>query len=253
MKVSIITTCYNREKTIRNAIESVLFQNYPDIEYIVIDGASQDNSLSVIREYSNKINTIISEPDRNMYEAINKGIHIASGDIIGLLHSDDSLFANNTISNIVQKIQQEDCDLIYGNGLYVDFNNTNKIIRNWISGPYSKKNICNGWLPLHPTVYTRRKCIQRLGLYDESFKISSDTDFLIRYLYTGNLKVSYINDYIVRMRMGGVSTNLKTQMQKWIEDIKIYQDNQFNPYWALTGKTFSKIPQFITAKFIHII
>ncbi|KAA6310643.1 PGL/p-HBAD biosynthesis glycosyltransferase [termite gut metagenome] len=253
MKVSIITTCYNREKTIRNAIESVLSQNYSDIEYIVIDGASQDNSLSVIREYSNKISTIISEPDRNMYEALNKGIHIASGDIIGLLHSDDSLFADNTISNIIQKIQRENCDLIYGNGLYVDFNDTNKIIRNWISGPYSKNSICNGWLPLHPTVYIRRECIQRLGLYDENFKISSDTDFLIRFLYKANLKVSYINDYIVRMRMGGVSTNLKTQTQKWIEDIKIYQNNQINPYWALTGKTFSKIPQFITAKFIHII
>ena len=156
MKVSIITSCYNREATIRGAIESVLEQDYPYIEYIVVDGASKDNSLAVINEYKNGIDTIISEPDKGMYEAINKGIRAATGDIIGLIHSDDFLFSSHTISDIVKTFEEQDADMIYGNGVFVDYDDTNQMIRNWISGRYSKENVKNGWLPLHPTVYMFR-------------------------------------------------------------------------------------------------
>ena len=138
MKVSIITSCYNREATIRGAIESVLEQDYPYIEYIVVDGASKDNSLAVINEYKNGIDTIISEPDKGMYEAINKGIRAATGDIIGLIHSDDFLFSSHTISDIVKTFEEQDADMIYGNGVFVDYDDTNQMIRNWISGRYSK-------------------------------------------------------------------------------------------------------------------
>ena len=156
MKISIITSCFNREATIRYAIESVLSQDYPDIEYIIIDGASKDNSLSIINEYNDRISTIVSEPDHGMYEAINKGIRMATGDIIGLVHSDDFLFSNDTISHIVEEFNKTGADFIYGDGLFVDYDNTNKVIRKWIGGEYRMWKVKHGWLPLHPTCYMRR-------------------------------------------------------------------------------------------------
>lgn len=132
MKVTIITSCYNREQTIRGCIESVLSQDYPDIEYIVVDGASKDNSLNIINEYKDKISKIISEPDHGMYEAINKGIRAATGDVIGLVHSDDFLFSNQTVSHIVQRFEDTHADFLYGDGLFVNPENTDKVVRNWI-------------------------------------------------------------------------------------------------------------------------
>ena len=251
MKISIITSCYNREATIRDAIESVLAQDYPDIEYIVVDGASNDNSLKVINEYKDRIAVIISEPDKGMYEAINKGIRMATGDIIGLLHSDDFLFSKDTISCIVAELERTKADFIYGNGLFVDIEDTNRIVRNWISGSYAKDKVRRGWLPLHPTVYIRREALMKWGLYDESFKIAADSDFLVRYLYETDLKVAYLNEYIVRMRMGGLSTDRKRMKQKWAEDMRLYRAHGFNPYWALMLKIVSKVPQFIKAKFMN--
>lgn len=249
MKVSIITSCFNREGTIREAIESVLSQDYPDIEYIVVDGASTDNSLEIIREYKDKIATIISEPDNGMYEGINKGISVATGDIIGLLHSDDFLYSQNTISRIVKAFRYMEADIVYGNGLFVDGKNTDKVVRNWISGEYSKKKVVRGWLPLHPTVYIKRSAMDYWGIYDDSYKIAADSDFLVRYLYEATLKVAYLNEYIVKMRMGGLSTSFKRTKQKWEEDLRMYREHGFNPYRALAGKIISKIPQFISAKF----
>lgn len=248
MKVSIITSCFNREATIKDAIESVISQNYPDIEYIVIDGASNDKSIEIIKQYQQHIAKFISEKDKGMYEAINKGIKQATGDIIGLVHSDDFLYSKDTITHIVQQFEKTGADLIYGNGLFVDFYNTNKIIRNWKSGVYSKKKIRYGWLPLHPTVYIKKDCFQQLGLYDESFKIAADSDLLIRYLYESNLKISYLDEYIIKMRMGGLSTNPKKIKQKWSEDLKLYRNHGFMPLFTLGCKIISKIPQFITAK-----
>lgn len=251
LKVSIITSCYNREATIQSAIESVLAQDYPNIEYIIVDGASKDNSMAIINRYANRISTIISEPDRGMYEAINKGIRAATGDIIGLLHSDDFFYAADTLSRMVAEFEKTQADFIYGNGLFVDAEDTSQIVRNWISGTYTKSKVRRGWLPLHPTVYIRRECFSKWGLYDESFKIAADSDFLVRYLYETDLKVAYLNEYIVRMRMGGLSTDRKRMKQKWGEDMRLYRAHGFNPYWALSLKIASKVPQFIQAKFMN--
>lgn len=249
MKVSIITSCFNRHSTIGQAIESVLAQDYTNIEYIVIDGASTDGSMQIINSYKGKITEIISEPDNGMYEALNKGIRIATGDIIGLVHSDDFLFAKDTISKIVMTFKQTNADFIYGNGLFVDSIDTNKIIRNWESGKYSKWKVKHGWLPLHPTCYIKKSCIDKLGLYDESYKIAADSDFLVRYLYESNLKVYYLNEYIVRMRMGGLSTDKKRRKKMWEEDIRMYRSHGFNPTLTKIQKMAWKVPQFITAKF----
>ena len=135
MKISIITTCYNRERTIRGAVESVLAQDYPDIEYIIVDGASTDNSLSIIRDaikgHENQVK-LISEPDRGMYEAINKGIRMATGDVIGLCHSDDFIYAKDTVSHVARKMEETDCDFLYADGIYVNELHTEKVVRKWI-------------------------------------------------------------------------------------------------------------------------
>ena len=250
MKVSIITSCYNREATICDAIESVLGQDYPNIEYIVVDGASTDDSLKIIREYDGRIHTIVSEPDHGMYEAINKGLKLATGDIVGLMHSDDFFYSRDTVSKLVAEFEKTHADLIYGNGIYVNAEHTERIVRNWVSGKYSKPKMRRGWLPLHPTVYMKRECLEQHGLYDESYKIAADSDFLVRYMYKGNLKIHYLNEYIVRMRMGGLSTDREKMKQKWGEDIRMYRSHGFSPYWALGCKILSKIPQFVEAKFM---
>lgn len=248
MKVSIITTCYNRAATIRGAIESVLEQDYPCIEYIVVDGASNDQSLTIINEYKNRIDTIISEPDKGMYEAINKGIRAATGDIVGLVHSDDFLFSPHTISEIIKAFEKQQADMIYGNGVFVNYDDTNLMIRNWISGNYNKERVKNGWLPLHPTVYIKKAIMDKWGLYDESYKIAADSDLLVRYLYETDLKVYYLDKYIIKMRMGGLSTDSGKSKQKWGEDLRMYKCHGINPLIALKGKILSKIPQFIEAR-----
>lgn len=248
MKVSIITSCFNREKTIAQAIESVLSQDYPNIEYIVVDGASKDNTLAIIKRYKGRISHIISEPDNGMYEGINKGIRAATGDIIGLLHSDDFLFSTNTISRIVKRFEETQADFIYGNGLFVDSDNTDKVVRNWMGGKYSKWKVRHGWLPLHPTCYIRKSCMNKWGLYDESYKIAADSDFLFRYLYEADLKVEYLNEYIVRMRMGGLSTDSKRRKMMWEEDIRMYKSHGMPPTLTKLEKMAWKVPQFISAK-----
>lgn len=222
MKVSIITSCYNRAATIRSAIESVLAQDYNDIEFIVVDGSSTDGSLDIIREYVDRISIIISEPDHGMYEAINKGIRVATGEIIGLLHSDDFFYDNGVIGRIVKRIKRTHADFLYGDGLFVNPDNTNKVVRNWIGGGYRLWKVRHGWLPLHPTCYIRRDVMMRLGLYNESYKIAADSDLLVRYLLTGGLTVTYLNEYIVRMRMGGLSTDSAKRKKMWEEDIRVY-------------------------------
>ena len=233
MKVSIITSCFNRVATIRGAIESVLAQNYNNIEFIVVDGASTDGSLEIIREYEGRISTIISEPDHGMYEAINKGIRVATGDVIGLLHSDDFFYDNGVISRIVKHMKTTRADFLYGDGLFVNPDNTDKVR--------------HGWLPLHPTCYIRREVMMRLGLYNESYKIAADSELLVRYLMTGGLSVTYLKEYVVRMRMGGLSTDSAKRKKMWGEDIRVYSSHGLWPTLTKLEKMAWKVPQFVLA------
>lgn len=253
MKVSIITTCYNRKATIQGAIESVLAQDYPDIEYIIVDGLSNDGSIDIINQYQGKVAKIVSERDHGMYEAINKGIRLATGDIIGLVHSDDFLYDSHVISDVVKRFEKSGADFLYGDGVFVNADNINKPVRNWIGGTYHKWKVRLGWLPLHPTCYIRRDVMMREGLYDESFKIAADTDLLVRYLYKANLKVDYMPRRIIRMRMGGLSTDSEKRKLMWNEDVRLYKAHGFTPA-VLTKiiKMMWKVPQFVEAKFITL-
>lgn len=247
MKVSIITSCFNRTTTIRGAIESVLAQDYNDIEFIVVDGSSTDGSLDIIREYADRISIIISEPDHGMYEAINKGIRVATGEIIGLLHSDDFFYDNGVIGRIVERMKRTHADFLYGDGLFVNPDDTNKVVRNWIGGGYRLWKVRHGWLPLHPTCYIRRDVMTRLGLYNESYKIAADSDLLVRYLLTGGLTVTYLNEYVVRMRMGGLSTDSAKRKKMWEEDIRVYVSHGLWPTLTKLEKMAWKVPQFVLA------
>ena len=250
MKVSIITSCFNRKETIRGAIESVLAQDYQDIEYIVVDGASTDNSLDIINEYKERIDIIVSEPDHGMYEAINKGIRMATGEIIGLVHSDDFLYDNHVISDIVNIFEETKADFVYGDGVYVNSDDTTKLVRNWVGGQYYRWKVGMGWLPLHPTCYIRRDVMLREGLYDETYHIAADTDLLVRYLYKAQLKVVYMKRKIIRMRMGGLSTDSKKRKLMWDEDIRLYKSHGFKALPTKLMKMAWKIPQFVEAQFM---
>lgn len=254
MKVSIITSCYNRANTIEGAIKSVFKQDYKDIEYIIIDGASKDNSQSIIettiKDAPKNVNVkYISEPDKGMYEGINKGIRMATGDIIGLCHSDDFIFDEHVISDYVREFERTNADLIYADGLFVNAVDITKPVRRWIGGKYSKWKVRHGWLPLHPTCYITRVAMEKYGLYDESFKIAADSDLLVRYLLKKDIKVAYLNGrFVIRMRMGGMSTDATKRKKMWDEDIRVYKGHGFKhlTFTKLQKMTW-KLPQFVMA------
>lgn len=224
MRISIITVCYNRKETIKKSIDSVLSQSFPNIEYIIIDGHSTDGTTQIIESYKNQLSQYISEPDLGMYDAINKGLKLATGDIVGLMHSDDEFYDNDVVEKIVaQFADDQSIEGIYGNGIYVSNDDEQRIIRDRIGGGFSVKKIMNGWLPLHPTVYLKKSIIDKNGFYSLDFKIASDTEFLLRYLYRYKIKMRYMNSYIVKMRMGGMSTNLRSAIAVLAEDYRIYK------------------------------
>ena len=224
MIVTIITVCYNRKATIEKAIKSVLNQTHKDIEYIIIDGNSTDGTKEIIESYRDRISTYISEPDKGMYDAINKGLKLATGDAIGFMHSDDEFYDDTVVESVVKRFNSDaSIDGVYGDGVYVSNDQEERLIRDRIGGNFSIKKIKEGWLPLHPTVYLKKATIDKYGLYSLDFKIASDTEFLIRYLYKYKIKMSYVNAYFVRMRMGGLSTNFKRAFEVLLEDYKIYK------------------------------
>lgn len=247
MKISIITASFNRERTIGDTIESVLSQDYSDIEYIIIDGASKDGTMAVVEKYRDKIAHVVSEKDSGMYEGINKGIALATGDVIGLLHSDDIFYASDTISRIAKEFKRTRAQFVYGNGIFVKQNNKDSIVRDWISGFYTREKVQRGWLPLHTSVFVRREVIEKCGNYDQKYKISADSEWLLRCLYDNDLRVSYINEYIVCMRMGGYSTNFSMTKRKWREDLQLYHQHGLSPYFSLFCKIMQKVPQFAKA------
>jgi glycosyltransferase involved in cell wall biosynthesis len=246
MQITVITVCYNRKATIEKAIKSVLEQNYHNIEYIIIDGNSTDGTKEIIESYRDKISQYISEPDNGMYDAINKGLQLASGDVIGLMHSDDEFYDKNAISKIVARFNFDpSTEGVYGDGVYVSNDAEERLIRNRIGGTFSLQKVKLGWLPLHPTVYLKKSIIDKYGLYNLDFKIASDTEFLLRYLYKYKIKMTYINAYLVKMRMGGMSTNAKRAFEVLHEDYKIYKYHGLTAFLVVFLKKSIALRQYL--------
>lgn len=246
MRITIITVCYNRSTTIEKAIKSVLNQNYQNIEYIIIDGNSTDGTQKVIESYRDRLSHYISEPDKGMYDAINKGLQLATGDVIGLMHSDDEFYDEKVISSIVKRFNfEQNIQGVYGDGIYVSNDTEERLIRNRIGGAFSLQKIRSGWLPLHPTVYLKKATIDQYGLYNLDFKIASDTEFLLRYLYKYKIKMSYINTYIVKMKMGGMSTSMKRAFEVLYEDYKIYKFHGLTAFLVVFLKKTNALRQYL--------
>ncbi len=244
MKISIITVTYNSSKHITSAIQSVLAQSYPNIEYILIDGASTDNTMEIVDQFRNRIQVVSSEKDRGMYDAINKGIALATGDIVGLLHSDDMLEEKDTVANIVECFGASKADFVYGDLMYVNKRNINQVIRYWKSGSFSRKKLMLGWMPPHPTVYVRRELLQNNGDYDLTFSIAADYDWMLR-LLTKKIKVAYLPKVLVRMRMGGASNkSLGNILVKMNDDLRALHKNSFGGWYTLLFKNLRKLNQF---------
>lgn len=204
--VSIITVCFNSEKTIRDTIESVLSQDYPNIEYLIIDGGSTDNTLSIVREYDVRISRIVSERDHGIYDAMNKGISFASGEIIGMLNSDDIYINDHVVSELIEKMLSEDADSVFADLIIVDPDNLNKVIRYYDSSQFSPKKFRFGWMPAHPTFFVKKSLYKKVGPYSLEYKISADYEMLIRILWVQKASYTYLKKPVVRMRYGGAST-----------------------------------------------
>lgn len=263
MRVTIITVCYNRRTTICEAIRSVLGQDYPDIEYLIVDGASTDGTVGeaqaflaheaqqgatpLIRRHAQET-VLVSEPDRGMYEALNKGVRRATGDIIGWVHSDDMLLGPDVVSRYVQCFERSAADLVYADGQYVDPDDTRVVRRLWVSGNFRRWKVRFGWLPLHTTVYLRRSAIDYDVLYDEQYRVAADTKFLIYYLHEMPLRVCYLPHFTIRMRMGGLSTDPRRSRLIYDEDVSIYTFYGFRfPRTTKVLKMMWKVPQYYYA------
>ena len=208
MKISIITVCYNSDATIRHTIKSVLAQSYSDIEYIIVDGASSDRTMSIVNEYKDRIAVAVSEHDKGIYDAMNKGIKLATGDVVGILNSDDFYQNNNVIRAVVHHFDSfPDSDLVFGNVVFVAPDNLDKIIRFYQTGHFNPWKLRFGWMPAHPATFIKRRAFDRVGLYSLDYKISSDYEMFVRLLLVYKLRFSRINKVLVRMRTGGVSTD----------------------------------------------
>lgn len=205
-KVSIITVCFNSAKTIRDTIESVLSQDYPHIEYIVIDGGSSDQTLEIVKEYSDRIAVIVSEKDRGIYDAMNKGIALASGEIVGMLNSDDVYINEYAVSQLINKMQDAKVDSVFADLVIVDPDNLNKVIRYYDSSYFKPNKFRFGWMPAHPTFFVKKVLYDIVGPYSLSYQISADYEMLIRLLWVKKASYTYLQKPVVRMRYGGAST-----------------------------------------------
>jgi glycosyltransferase len=245
MKISIITITYNSAKTVQRALESVESQTYKDIEHVIVDGASTDGTKELIETYAKQHTNVrwISEKDKGIYDALNKGIRLATGDIIGFLHSDDVFYSPDSIGQIAAAFEDEKVDVVYGDLQYCK---GPKVVRRWKSNDFNPRALKYGWMPPHPTVYVRREVYQQVGEYDEWFHISADYDMMLR-IFTAGYKSKYIPEVLVSMETGGASNkNTRARLSKTQEDYIVLKKNHVGAgYLTVACKQLRKLRQFL--------
>ena len=252
MKISIITITYNSAKTLPRALESVRSQTYGDIEHIIVDGASTDGTVEIIKNYSkgpsDKVPSTkevrwVSEPDGGIYDALNKGIRMATGDVIGFLHSDDVLYSPDSIGQIAAAFESSKADVVYGDLQYC---NGDKVTRRWRSNAFKPSSLKFGWMPPHPTLYVRREVYEQVGEYDSWFRISADYDMILR-IFTAGYKTHYIPQVLVSMETGGASNrDAKARLSKTQEDYFVLKKNHVGAgLLTVACKQLRKVRQFL--------
>ncbi len=247
MKVSIVTVVYNGEATIKDTVKSVLAQDYPDIEHIIIDGASTDGTMQVIRAYGDRITQVVSEPDQGIYDAMNKGIKLATGDVVGILNSDDFYANSDVISTVVKRFEVSQADSVFGDLVFVKPHSLDQVVRYYSSAKFHPKQFAAGWMPAHPTFFVKRWAYEQYGLFKTDYEIASDYELLIRFLAKHQLSYSYIAKVMVKMRAGGVST--KNLRSNWVLNREIVRGCAENGIptnmMRVLSKYFTKVFQLV--------
>lgn len=245
MKISIITVVYNRINSITQALQSVQNQIFKDVEHLVIDGASTDGTLEVLNTYERNAIVLLSEPDDGIYFALNKGLKQSTGDIIGLMHSDDFFADEYVLKRVACAFEDPVVDLVYGDLDYVSKKNTSLIIRRWQPGEFNKNKLSRGWMPPHPTVFIRRRLIEKLGVYNTKYRISADYDLILRFFGQDHVRAVYIPQVLTKMRLGGLSNgSFMSILRKMQEDYAALRCNKVGGIWTLLLKNLRKINQF---------
>lgn len=246
MKISIVTPAFNSAKTIQHTIESVAQQTYPNVEYIIVDGGSKDATAKIVAQYNDVVDIFISEPDRGVYDAMNKGIRMASGDVVAILNSDDFYTHSRVLEQIATAFYQAEVDSVYGDLQYVDHHQPNRIVRHWESGGFVRENFLAGWMPPHPAFFVKKAVYQRYGLFNLSLRSSADYELMLRFLYKHRISTSYLQDVLVRMRTGGMSNS--SWLNRWRanqEDRLAWRMNGLKPrFYTTILKPFRKLQQF---------
>lgn len=246
MKISIITVVWNNKETIKDAIDSVLNQTYKNIEYIIIDGASTDGTVEIIQSYGDKIAKFVSEPDKGLYDAMNKGIAFATGDIVGILNSDDFYIDKFVIEKVIKEFEDKQCDSLFADLVYVKPENLEKTVRYYDSSQFNPNKFAYGWMPAHPTFFVKREVYEKYGNFRTDLKIGADFDILARFLYTHKISYSYIKEVLVKMRVGGVSTSFSSIWINNVEQLQVCKDNSIK---TNIFKILSKYPSKILGLF----
>lgn len=242
LKISIITVVWNNAKTIKDAINSVLNQRYSNIEYIIIDGQSTDGTFDIINSYGSKIAKFISEPDKGIYDAMNKGIKLATGDIVGILNSDDFYLDNEVIQKVVNAFVQNNVQSVFADLVYVKSDDLNKIVRYYDSSKCIPKNFHKAMYPAHPTFFVKKDVYDNFGYFKINYKIAADFDIIARFLYTHHISYFYLQEPIIKMRLGGVSTSFKSLYINNLEQLRVCKENGIpTNIWNILSKYPSKI------------
>lgn len=246
MKISLVTAVYNRRGTVGAAIDSVRHQTYSDVQYITVDGMSDDGTEHEIQKNASAISLSIREPDTGIYDALNKGLKAATGEVVGFLHADDFLASGDVVQRIADEFQDDDVDAVYGDLVYVSAQHPEKAVRYWKSGEYQKNRFRRGWMPPHPTVYVRREIYEKYGMYRTDIGSQADYECLLRLMFRHSIRVAYIPEVLVRMRQGGASNvSLKNRLLANAGDREAWKVNGLRPPFGLRfTKPLSKIPQY---------
>jgi glycosyltransferase involved in cell wall biosynthesis len=250
LRISIITVTYNSAATIEQTILSVIGQSYANIEYIIVDGQSTDNTLGIVEKYRDKIAKVISEKDSGLYDALNKGIALATGEVIGFLHSDDFYMDELVIEKYATLFADKNPDAVYSDLFYVDKTNTNKIVRKWKSGNYKPKAFVNGWMPPHPTFFVKKELYIKFGKFNLGFKSAADYELMLRFIHKHHVKLAYLPEYTIKMRVGGKSNvTVQNRLNANLEDRKAWAINGLKPrFYTLYLKPLRKILQFFSTR-----